>query len=72
MHADARHTDQAEKLKAEICEWSDLAYEMWALLCSSATDGHSTEAEWAAARNRLRDRFHAALPSAMKHRETAA
>jgi hypothetical protein len=44
-----------------VKEWSDIAYEMWAVLCNSATDGHSTVEDWTAARDRLRDRFHTAL-----------
>lgn len=45
----------------DVEEWSDIAYEMWAMLCNSTTDGHSAESDWNAARDRLRDRFHAAL-----------
>lgn len=44
-----------------VKQWADIAYEMWALLCNSTTDGHSSPEEWTTARDRLRDRFHAAL-----------
>lgn len=63
--------DQTKKLKAEIHEWSDIAYEMWAVLCNSRPGEHCTDEEWQAAFSRLRDRFHAALPGAMDDRPHA-
>lgn len=44
-----------------VREWSALAYELWALACNSTTNGHASEEEWNAARNRLGERFHKAL-----------
>jgi hypothetical protein len=58
-----------------VTEWSDIAYEMWAVLCNSTTNGHSTVEDWNAARDRLRDRFHAALatlPSTVTHPNPSA
>ena len=49
------------KSQAIVKEWSDIAYEMLAVLCNSAPGEHSKPDEWTAARDRLRDRFHAAL-----------
>jgi hypothetical protein len=48
-----------DQLRAETKEWSDIAYEMWALLCNS--EAIESQHEWEQARNRLRDRFHVAL-----------
>jgi hypothetical protein len=53
-----------DELRAQTKEWADIAYEMWALLCNSTHDGHGSPdapQQWAAARDRLRDRFHSAL-----------
>lgn len=46
--------------------WADLAYEMWALICNSAHDGHggaAATAAWRAQKDRLREMFHNALSS---------
>ncbi len=46
-------------------EWSDIAYEMWAMLCNSRHDGHGVMPDssqaWQKQFETLRDRFHAAL-----------
>ncbi len=46
---------------AAVKEWSDLAYELYALACNSTTDGTGNPHDWTACFEHLRDRFHAAL-----------
>jgi hypothetical protein len=46
--------------------WADIAYEMWALICNAAHDGHggaAATAAWSAQKSKLRERFHQALYS---------
>lgn len=48
-----------DPLRATVKEWADIAYEMWSVLVNSqAIEG---QREWEQAKNRIRDRFHAAL-----------
>lgn len=57
-----REVDRALK------DWSDLAYELYALACNSSPNtGYPDDkkAEWQAAFERLRDRFHELLPGVM-------
>lgn len=58
-----RRADAASESKADavLKEWKDLAYEQYALLCNSTTDGHSTDAQWRQAFERLKARFHTDL-----------
>lgn len=59
-----------EALRADRKEWADLAYELWALVCNSVPFEPRTADEWNAQRDRLRDRFHAALAKFHEHRDT--
>jgi hypothetical protein len=52
---------ECDRLRAQVSEWSEISYEMWAVLCSSVPFDVRFTDEWNAARDRLRDRFHAAL-----------
>lgn len=58
-----RRANEASEGKAEAAlkEWKDLAYEQYALLCNSRTDGHSTDVQWQQAFERLKTRFHTDL-----------
>lgn len=50
--------------EARAKAWSDIAYEMWALVVNSVHDGHGNAeapALWEAQKNALRERLHAAL-----------
>lgn len=50
-----------QRVQEERDAWSDIAYEMWAVLCNSTSDGHTAFDKWSAAMDRVRDRFHKAL-----------
>lgn len=68
-HDVAKQANEATAAKMQttvVKEWSDIAYEMWALLCNSTTANLADSATWQAARDRLRDRFHAVLDALPK------
>lgn len=50
-----------EELGADIKEWSDIAYEMYAMLCNSKSLDEAHTAAWQGGFERLKERFHAAL-----------
>jgi hypothetical protein len=50
-----------EALRADIKEWSDIAYEMYALLCNSKSLDEAHAEAWQGGFERLKDRFHVAL-----------
>lgn len=53
--------DAAHPAEDAVKEWSDLAYELYALACNSTTNGTGKSEDWTACFERLRERFHAAL-----------
>lgn len=61
--ADQAVSDYADSsgVQQTLKEWSDIAYEMYALLCNSRAGDSAHHDEWNGAFVRLRDRFHAAL-----------
>lgn len=52
-----------EAATADVKDWMDLAYELYALACNSTHDEHSSMDEWANAFGRLKTRFHNLLPA---------
>ena len=59
-HAVSDYAD-ADGAKNTLKEWTDIAYEMYALLCNSRAGDVAHRDEWNGAFARLRDRFHTAL-----------